>query len=440
MNHTHLKQTAALLLAASLTLTAAGCGQQQAVPAAAQEESAGIAVSVQTPQQSTLETKTSFIGTVQPDEIVSIFAELPATVEEIYFQPGDQVKKGDLLFELDDKDVMTSVKTAQAAYRSAAAQVDQMTGSSYKNTLQQLDTAYDNAYENYKEADDAADDAEAAYKAAKEAYESALEGGLVPGGSSIDELFGAMQRAQASASAARAMADQMETLYQNARKSYNINAEQGYVELTEVAAATLNQAQVGLDAAMDQLENCKVRSPIDGVVESVSLSKLNMASTTSPAFVISNKNVLMVTFGVSSSAVFSMKPGDPVTVEKGQSTYNGTITEVSTMASAQNGLFTVKAVLETSDAQLLTGVSVKVTAATDKAENAMVLPQNAVYYDDGKPYVYILEEGAARQVYIETGVSNAEEVQVTSGLSLDDQVITSWHPNLTDGTPVVIAQ
>ena len=145
MNH-YLKKTAAMLMAASLALAAAGCGTQ-AAPAMAEEENAGIAVSVQTPERGTLELHTSYIGTIQPDEIVSVFAKLPATVEKIYFQPGDQVKKGDLLFELDDKDVMTSVKTAQAAYRSAAAQVDQMTGSSYKNTLQQLDTAYDSAYE-----------------------------------------------------------------------------------------------------------------------------------------------------------------------------------------------------------------------------------------------------------------------------------------------------
>ncbi len=417
MNH-YLKKTAAMLMAASLALAAAGCGTQ-AAPAMAEEENAGIAVSVQTPERGTLELQTSYIGTIQPDEIVSVFAKLPATVEKIYFQPGDQVKKGDLLFELDDKDVMTSVKTAQAAYRSAAAQVDQMTGSSYKNTLQQLDTAYDSAYENYKDAEDSFEKAEKAWKAAG-----------MPIGTSLHTTY----------LTTKGIYDQLETVYKNARKSYNINAEQGYVELSEVAAATLNQAQVGLDAAMDQLDNCKVRAPIDGVVESVSLSELNMAGTAAPAFVISNKQVLTVSFSVSSSAVMSMKEGDAITVEKGQNTYHGAITEVGTMASSQNGLFPVKAVLEDPGTDLLTGISVKITASTQKAENAMIVPQNAVYYDNGAPYVYVLADGTAHQVYIETGVSNADQIEVVSGLSESDQLITSWHPNLADGVKAVAAQ
>ena len=351
--------------------------------------------------------------------MVSVFAKLPATVEKINFKPGDPVSKGDVLFELDDQDVMTSVKTAQAAYRSAAAQVDQMTGSSYKNTLQQLDTAYDTAYENYKDAEDSFEKAEEAWKAAG-----------MPVGTSLHTAY----------LTTKGVYDQMETLYKNARKSYNINAEQGYAELTEVAAATLNQAQVALDAAMEQLDNCKVRAPIDGVVESVSVSELNMAGTTSPAFVISNKEVITVSFSVSSTAVLSMAEGDLISAEKGQNTYRGVITEVGTMASAQNGLFPIKAVLEDPGAELLTGVSVKVSAVTEKAEDALILPQNAVYYDDGRPYIYVLDGETARKTYIETGVSNADEVAVVSGVSESDRIITSWHPNLVDGARVLAAQ
>ena len=417
MNY-YLKKTSALLMAAALMLAAAGCGSQ-AAPAAASETDTGILATVQSPQKGTLELETSFIGTVEPDEMVSVFAKLPATVEKINFKPGDPVSKGDVLFELDDQDVMTSVKTAQAAYRSAAAQVDQMTGSSYKNTLQQLDTAYDTAYENYKDAEDSFEKAEEAWKAAG-----------MPVGTSLHTAY----------LTTKGVYDQMETLYKNARKSYNINAEQGYAELTEVAAATLNQAQVALDAAMEQLDNCKVRAPIDGVVESVSVSELNMAGTTSPAFVISNKEVITVSFSVSSTAVLSMAEGDLISAEKGQNTYRGVITEVGTMASAQNGLFPIKAVLEDPGAELLTGVSVKVSAVTEKAEDALILPQNAVYYDDGRPYIYVLDGETARKTYIETGVSNADEVAVVSGVSESDRIITSWHPNLVDGARVLAAQ
>ena len=71
--------------------------------------------------------------------------------------------------------------------------------------------------------------------------------------------------------------------------------------------------------------------------------------------------------------------GIEITVENGQNTYHVAITEVGTMASSQNGLLPVRAGLEDAGADLLTGISVKITASTQTAENAMIVPQNAVY-------------------------------------------------------------
>ena len=77
----------------------------------------------------------------------------------------------------------------------------------------------------------------------------------------------------------------------------------------------------------------------------------------------------MVNFYVSESNMKNMKYGDPLTVEKGGKTYQGSILEVSTMVDANTGLFLVKGSIQ--DAQdLYTGSTVKVTATTQRVENA----------------------------------------------------------------------
>jgi hypothetical protein len=49
----------------------------------------------------------------------------------------------------------------------------------------------------------------------------------------------------------------------------------------------------------------------------------------------------------------------------------------------------------------LSGVSVKVSACTAKAENALVIPVDSIYYEDQKPYVYLFVEGKAVKTFIE---------------------------------------
>lgn len=425
----------ALAAAGAMVLAAAGCsGEPEAAAAASTEETSAILVSVEPASRGDLELNTAFVGTVQPDQMVTITPKVSGTVEKVNFQPGDTVKKGDLLFQISTEDLMTSVRQAQAAYRSAVAQVDQMTGSSYKSNLQQLDTAFDTAYENYQDASDAVDECEDAIREIKKQISE------LPVGTSSPELEAKLAELQAQLSSLKSTEDYLRKTYNNAKNSYNITMLEGKEELDEVAAATLEQAQVALDAAMETLDNAKIYAPIDGVVESVSVTEMNSASPSSAAFIISNKNALTINFNVSSDAVMAMKVGDTVTVEKGNQTYEATITEVGTMVSSQTGLFGIKATLSQEAPELLTGLTVKVTAPTQKAEDALLVSQDAVYYDNGSAYLYLLKDGVVVRTDVETGISNAEQVEIVSGITDGDQVITSWHPNMVDGVSAVAAQ
>lgn len=52
-------------------------------------------------------------GTLQPKEQVAIYLKTNATVKKVYFQEGDVVKKGDLLYELQDDNLETELKKAE---------------------------------------------------------------------------------------------------------------------------------------------------------------------------------------------------------------------------------------------------------------------------------------------------------------------------------------
>jgi hypothetical protein len=147
---------------------------------------------------------------------------------------------------------------------------------------------------------------------------------------------------------------------------------------------------------------------------------------------------MIVSFKIPRSSHAHMNIGDTVEVEDKGSVYTGTITEISTMVD-QSGLFTVKATIPNPPADLYTGAAVKVSAHSEKAENIITLPINAIHYDNGKPFVYIAEDGQVKKVWIEVGIYDGQNIHVISGVRLADQIINTWSPRLGDGVEIVLA-
>ena len=79
-------------------------------------------------------------------------------------------------------------------------------------------------------------------------------------------------------------------------------------------------------------------------------------------------------------------------------------------------------------------------ASTAKAEDAMLLSLDLLEYDGNQPFVYVYRDGKAVRTDVTTGISSAEEIVILSGLTKEDQIITTWHPDLKDGAAVTMAQ
>lgn len=212
------------------------------------------------------------------------------------------------------------------------------------------------------------------------------------------------------------------------------------------AAAQVNSAKVGaagakvgIDSAEYQLDMYTLTAPIDGVIEAVNVEAHDFASPGNPAFVISNKNTMTVTFGVSEGIRSTLKVGQKIEVDRNGKLYNAAITEIGSMIDQTTGLFMIKSCVSTPDDSLLTGSTVKVTADTYSKSDALLIPYDAVYYDDSQPYVYVADGTVARRRDIETDIFDEQTITVVSGLTVEDRLITSWSANLRDGA-VISAQ
>ena len=425
-----------------------------------------VIVQAQLPQSGEISHSTEFIGTVEPDEVVTVTPKVSGTVLKTYFEVGDTVKKGDLLYELDPVDIQLSLTAAEAQLEANRISAEVGLGSGYdaqiiqaKSSLDAAQKAYNTARANLKDWDDANDDSLRMLEKQVTKLETELKSLQAdlekdPDNKDLQDKVSKKEDEYQLAKADYNERDDdddpnhraLRTAFTNAQISYNaakdaydlvVGQARSDAELT--TDASLKAAEAGLAAQQKQLEYTKVYSPIDGVIEQKNVTEHQVSGAGSPVYyTVSNKTLMVVKFSVSETAVQNIEPGDKVVMEKSGQTFDGTVTEVATMADPASGLFVVKAAVDADDIPLHTGSTVKISAQTEKSPDAILVPLDSVYYDEGEAYVYTYVDGVAKRTPVTTGISNKEVIEITSGLTSDDQVITTWHPKLLDGAAVVL--
>ncbi|MDO4268054.1 MAG: efflux RND transporter periplasmic adaptor subunit [Eubacteriales bacterium] len=214
-----------------------------------------------------------------------------------------------------------------------------------------------------------------------------------------------------------------------------------YQDSVESARISYDNAKNTYDT---QVSYSQITAPISGLVEVCSVEKFDNVSQSDLLCVISGEGAKTVSFSATERIRNYLEEGDEISVEKDGESYKGTIYEISSMADADTGLFTVKARLasDVDESKLPTGSSVKLFVISESVSGAMVVPVNSVYYDGGLSYVYVYdpETGTLDKRQVETGLYDTENIEIKSGLGAAEEVLTTWTSELSSGTRVQIKE
>jgi len=352
------------------------------------------------------------------------------------------------------------VEQARRNYEAAVAEVTRLEPATYEEQqkvvaacggedvydyqLKKAKEALAAAQSAYDQANAVASQASAAYNQATSAYDQ-LESGIESIDDGREQLDGALADTYKSLEQAEAIKNiTEEQVYSDTQKIVDANKKAAAMGL-ESAAAGINSAQVGVEGAQVAIESAEyqldmytLKAPISGVIEAVNVKEHDFASPNTPAYIISNKEAMTVTFYVSEGVRNTFQTGQKVTVDRNGKLFDGVITEIGSMVDQNTGLFVVKVSVGRPDESMLTGCSVKISADTYSQDNVLLIPYDAVYYDNGQPYVYVAVDGVVARRDIETGIFDEQTMTVVSGLTTEDQLITSWSANLREGAEVSI--
>jgi RND family efflux transporter MFP subunit len=506
------KKLTAMGLVVTLSLSAVACGTTQEA-----EDNSKVAVQVQNPTVGELTLETSYIGTVSPQEQVYVIPKTSGTVTATYFEVGDTVKEGDVLFTIDDEAAQLQLASAQASYNYAQAGVTAQSGGARElqnyqteQQIQQLKDSLTDTDDQIDEMEDTLGDlrdnasaltsaqtkaqsavsslnnqlvsltatlqtlntekekilnsssSETSEENAEEAVTpdtSELDAQIAETNKKIDTVKSQISQAQtnlntiqtqlASVNSSKTqlksgisqIEDSQDTIRDNlttAEQAYAITQNSIYAESDAASAAQLEQVAVGIESAQMQLDYCTVKAPISGLVESVSVEKNGMAAAGSVAYIISNKDSMKVTFQVTEQAKNTLSEGDHITVERNDETYDGVITQIGTMAGQQTKLFAIEATVTGAGDSLPNGVSVKVHATTQKENDKLIVPYDALYFSAGDAYVYCVEDNVIVKTPVTVGLMNDTQAVIEEGLTEDSLVVDNWSSKIRSGAEAEI--
>ncbi|UCE67952.1 MAG: efflux RND transporter periplasmic adaptor subunit [Candidatus Zixiibacteriota bacterium] len=246
--------------------------------------------------------------------------------------------------------------------------------------------------------------------------------------------------------------------------------------LYDQAHAQVQIYQANLDRAQDQLDKCTIRSPMDGIVtklnsekgENVVIGTMNNPGTV--IMVVSDLSAIEIEAEVDETDIASIKVGQKVEILLDafpDTTFRGEVIQVGNSAKASSFAvsdqvtnFLVKILILDKVRNIKPGMTASVDITTDYREDAVRIPAGAVVMrpegtgrekEDNSPKeggeadssekiirkekkeidgVFICKDGKAKFVPVKSGIRDQQYVEITSGLSEGDSVITGSYRTL----------
>ena len=350
-------------------------------------------------------------GKVEPVESGVARAERSGAVKNILIQRGQRVEKGQTLVELDASDAQAELKTAEAQQSAIRAEMQ---------TLSQGGRAADRAV-----LDTSLDKARLELKIAQDNYASAVRLHDKKAGTEIEVRTAkeAEDRAQA----------QIQALQQQ-RAALVTPADHSGAE------ARLDEAKTAAQLAEARIRMSVVTAPISGIVYQFDLKPGAYLNAGDLVASIGRLDHVYVRVYVDEPDLGRVLKSMPVTItwdalpgRQWKGSVDRTPTEIVTMGARQVG--EVLCNIDNPDMDLKPGSNVNAVILSKTVEDAITIPKEAVYRQQGQTGVYLLEGDHIRWRVITQGVNNTTRTQVEE-LKEGDAVALPSEKTLKDGAAV----
>ena len=209
----------------------------------------------------------------------------------------------------------------------------------------------------------------------------------------------------------------------------------------EKAKYQLKAVEIAWNEAKLKLDFTKVRSPISGRVGQ-RLAKIGerIQPTDKLFSVVDNSQVIAVVY-VPEKNMNEVKIGQKAYVTSDyfkDEKFDGWIKRISPVVDPSSGTFKVTVGVRNRSAKLRPGMFVNVHIVLDTHKNVILVPKNAVVYENENMYAYVVRDSVAHKIRLHTDYEDNEKVEVLEGIEEGEPIIVVGQAGMKDQTPVRI--
>lgn len=188
-----------------------------------------------------------------------------------------------------------------------------------------------------------------------------------------------------------------------------------------------------------------VKAPIAGRITAIPPTVGTMVSQQSPIATISNTDTLEVKINIAERFISRIKEGQMAIVSfdayPGE-TFTAKVFEVSPVLDTSTRTMAVKLRFVPQDKRIKVGMYGRVKLITTSIQNAIIIPSTAIVTKNNNKYVFVVAnrsnntQSTVRMQQITEGISVDNFTEVTSGLSVSDEIVIKGQTLLNDGSKV----
>lgn len=215
----------------------------------------------------------------------------------------------------------------------------------------------------------------------------------------------------------------------------------------DVAEATYHGAKNLMQQRAAMREYTKVRAPYDGIVtarfaDPGALIQVATSSATNaiPLFTIMDLDTVRVYTNVPQDDSPWIVPGKTTATVKVKElpdrAFTGTVTRSTLALDPSTRSLLVEIDLPNPGHALRPGTFAEVSLSLREIPNALVLPPQAIISGAKGKSVFIVEQGKAKSVPVQTGITDGKWMEVTTGLNGNEEVVVVGKRKLLEGSPV----
>ncbi|MBC2580212.1 efflux RND transporter periplasmic adaptor subunit [Clostridium sp. DJ247] len=354
-------------------------------------------------------------------------------VVKVLVNEGQQVKKGDILVQLDISDYESQLGKAKITLDGAQSTLKQLmsTGavadkSNAENSVAQAQALLENSQRNYDDANKKFQQSQSLMNAgaiSQNDYDAAKK--------TLEDVASTLKSSQAALTNSKNILNNI-----NTSSADKITNQRNQVSLVQADIDNLNK----------KIEDSNIRANTDGIVVKMD-AKENQTPGTGDMIIIDDTSLFKISADISQYDAVKISKGQKASIKlKGSDKkYTGTVTDIGQLAQVKsNGTdqeykVNIKITMDNSDESLKAGYEADADITLSEKDKVLAIGFDSIKEEkaNAKKYVYtVSKDNKVSKKYIQTGLETDYDVEVTSGLSEGDRYIANPPETLHEGDKV----